>query len=391
MAPPGYNDGGEGQRIVYLGSDHQVADTTETIRRFLDAMPFASPADRTNTLGAALIVRLRNRWAGEKPIVQITANKSHAGKGTTTDFICGRVPKADLLYQALDWPLQSQLQKQVRANPEIGVIVMDNARIDTAGGHGKIIRSAFVESFATNREITLASPGAGEPIHLVNKFVVVINTNDGALGDDLINRSLPIRLEATGDVHTRTSGIGNPKLEFLPANQGRIEAELNGMFARWTAAGCPLDEDVRHPMGPCTRTIGGILKENGFIDFLANQHVRRTADDPIREALGILAAAKPGEPLRPANWASVAVEEGLAKKLFSPADRDTLKGQERAIGVVFSRHLEETFNVHKEENGQHVRLRLQLRGGARRWVAGEHPHTRYIFTVLEREEHLICE
>ena len=44
-----------------------------------------------------------------------------------------------------------------------------------------MIRSAFIESFVTNHEVTLASPSAGEPLRFVNRFVVVVNTNDGLL------------------------------------------------------------------------------------------------------------------------------------------------------------------------------------------------------------------
>src|SRR5437762_6607345 len=100
------------------------------------------------------------------------------------------------------------------------------------------------------------------------------------------------------------------------------------MIERWKKAGRPLEGAVQHPMTPWARTIGGILKVNGFSDFLGNYHTRKVADDPVREALGILAAAKPGKELRPSEWATVAVEQGLAKALFPTHERDTEKGRE---------------------------------------------------------------
>ena len=114
-------------------------------------------------------------------LYQITATKSHAGKGTVAEFARGSVGKADILYESIDWPMQSQFQRQVKLDPDLGVIIFDNVRLDSAGGRGKFIRSAFVESFVTNAEIMLASPGAGEAISLPNKYVVVVNTNDGSL------------------------------------------------------------------------------------------------------------------------------------------------------------------------------------------------------------------
>jgi hypothetical protein len=275
----------------------------------------------------------------------------------------------------------SQFQRQLALNIDLGLVALDNVRLDSAGGRAKCIRSAFLESFVTNAEITLASPGAGEPVQLRNEFVVALNTNDGSLSPDLLNRSLPIHLAPKGNIHDRVSPIGNPKLEFLPSHRDQIVAELRGMIARWKAAGCPLDETVRHPMSRWAKALGGILKFNGFTDFLGNYGKIKTDSDPVREALAILGAAKPGRALRPADWAKLAVEEGFARTLFFPAERDTVKGRERAIGVILKRHLEETVEARTDRK----RLKLQLDGGFRRWTPGRNPHTRYVFNVLEEE------
>jgi 5'-nucleotidase len=96
--------------------------------------------------------------------------------------------------------MQGQFQRQIRLDPDLGVIVFDNVRLDSAGGRGKFIRSAFVESFVTNAEVVLASPGAGEAVALANKFVVVLNTNDGSLSQDILNRPNALGESASGDV-----------------------------------------------------------------------------------------------------------------------------------------------------------------------------------------------
>ena len=179
LVQPGYHDGGRGRRILYLGPVPEISDSLETVTAFLDVMEFASNADRTNTIAAALTTLLRHHWLGEKPLYLITATKSHSGKGTVAEFVRGSVGKADILYQSTDWPMQSQFQRQVKLDPDLGVIIFDNVRLDSAGGRGKFIRSAFIESFVTNAEVVLASPGAGEAISLPNKYVVIINTNDG--------------------------------------------------------------------------------------------------------------------------------------------------------------------------------------------------------------------
>jgi hypothetical protein len=380
LTEPGYSVDGRSS-YLYVGSEPRITSSLDTINQFLDVMDFASEADRTNTVAAALTSLLNNHWPGEKPVVLVTATKSHSGKGTVTDFIRGTLPKADILYESIDWPMQSQFQKQIRLNPEVGFVCFDNVRLDSAGGRAKTIRSAFVESFVTNPEIMLASPGAGEAVRIKNSYVVSINTNDGGLSADLLNRSLPIHLTPKGNVHDRVSPIGNPKLEFLPQNRDRIEAELRGMIERWKEAGYPTDDQVKHPMGPWAKTIGGILAANGFKQFLDNYSAKRISDDPIRDALSILAGVAPDKALRPAEWAKHAVVQGLAKTLFSAGDRDTEEGRARAIGVLFSRYAGESFETRTDLE----QLVVCLEGGNRRWTTGKNPHVRYVFRVLQNQ------
>ena len=158
------------------------------------------------------------------------------------------------------------------------------------------------------------------------------------------------------------------------------------MIERWRLAGCPLDETVKHSMTPWAKTIGGILKYNGFTDFLGNQQTRKAIDDPLRRAIGILGAAKPGKALRPAEWAQIAVQQGLVKALIPANEQDTDKSRQRAIGVLMKPLRGETFEVATDT----MRYTLKLEGGLRRWVQGKNPHVRYRF-VVEADEDLPME
>ena len=70
----------------------------------------------------------------------------------------------------------------------------------------------------------------------------------GASAKTSMNRGLPIHLNPVGNVADRVSPIGNPRLEYLPANRERIAAELRGMVERWKAAGQPLDRGCAPPL-----------------------------------------------------------------------------------------------------------------------------------------------
>ena len=151
------------------------------------------------------------------------------------------------------------------------------------------------------------------------------------------------------------------------------------MIERWKAAGKPLDETAKHPFTAWARTVGGILKANGFQDFLASDMQRRTEDDPVREALGLLGISRPNILLRAKEWVPIVCDLGLAKRLISEADRDSFDGRCRGIGVVLTNHRDETFRVETDDEI----ITVQLKKLRRRFGGGE-PVTKYVFTELDR-------
>ena len=375
----GYNDGGFGQRILHIGEEPWIEPNHDCIARFLDVMDFATESDRTNAVAAALTVQLRNFWPGGKPCLIVTSTKSHGGKETIVKFAAGSTRHASISYERADWALQKAFVAAVKYEPEIGLVDVENTRLDRGQSE---IASAFLERFITDPNPLLYSTGTGPPFRIRNEIVIAITTNDGCLSTDLMNRGLPIHLVAVGDVASRVSAIGNPKLTFLPQNRDRIEAELRGMVERWKAADCPLDMRVKHPASEWAKTVGGILMVNNFAGFIGNSTMRKTADDRVRRGLGLLGAARPGQWLRTADWAGLTAAMGLVKAILPEADRDSDLGRERAMGVVLSAHRDEIFVVETED----MRMAFRLKKARLRFDEGEEPTTRYKFDVLGEEE-----
>ena len=334
LTRPGLNEG-EGQRILYVGDEPVVSDSMDAINAFLDVMAFETEADRTNAVAGALTVLLRNHCLGGKPVLIVTANKSHAGKDTVITFAAGTAGSISISYQATNWAVERNFVGAVKSNPDVGVVVIENARLDR---RDKFIASAFLERFATDPEPLLFSTGTGPPVRRRNDIVLAISTNFGSVSEDLMNRGLPVHLNPVGNVADRVSPIGNPRLEYLPANRERIAAELRGMVERWKAAGQPLDQDVRHPFSVWAKTVGGILRVNGFRGFLGNYGVRKTVDDPLRQGLGILGAQAPDKWLQASAWAKYVSDLGLVKAVIPPADQDSEAGRARGLGVVLKAH-----------------------------------------------------
>jgi hypothetical protein len=378
---PGHNQGD----ILYIGPVVSIENGLEHINKFLDVMDFQSNADRTNAVAALLTVPFRHHFYGGKPLVLVTATKSHAGKGTLIDFIRSNTTRAEIPYEDKDWPMVRNLHDQLLQKPETGVINFDNVRTDSSG-RGKFIRSSFVESFITNSEIVLSSANSrNSPLRTANKFVVLLNSNEGSLSIDLLNRSLPIRLNPTGDLSERIARAkaslgGDVKHEWLPAHRDQIEAERWGMIHRWVQAGKPLNREVTHPMGPWAQTIGEILLVNGFKDFLGNYGATRSSADPIREALTILAFHTHNKPKRAEELARLIVTQGLAKTLLKRVDPANIAAAEREVGVVLRPFVGETFIATTPSE----RITYRLTKKSNRWNGGN-PHFRYTFEEVGRE------
>jgi hypothetical protein len=377
LTGPGLNEG-NGQRILYVGPEPVVSDFLDAINAFLDVMPFQTEADRTNAVAGALTVMFRNHLPGGKPVLVVTANKSHAGKDTLITFAAGTAGSISISYQATNWAVERNFVGALKLNPDVGVVVIENARL---GRGDRFLASAFLERFATDPEPLLFSTGTGPPVRRRNDLVLAISTNFGCVSEDLMNRGLPVHLNPVGNVTDRVSPIGNPRLEYLPANKERIAAELRGMIERWKAAGQPLDDDVRHPFSVWAKRVGGILRINGFRDFLGNYGVRRTVDDPQRKGLGLLGSHEPGAWRRASDWAKDVSKLGLVKAIIPPADQDSEAGRARGLGVVLKAHSGETFQTETET--KNLTLRLEWRRGR---FDGSDAQVRYRFVLIEHED-----
>lgn len=355
LTKPGYNAKAEGDRIFYTGAEIKPSKEPVLIRRFLKAMHFKSDADRTNALALALTVLLRFMWRGKKPFGAVTANKSHAGKDTVIDFAAGPVRRVEISHHYRDWALQNEAVSAL-ADPNVGLLTIGNIR--SASG---IIESAFIERVVTSpKALMQSSKRGGDGYERDGDFVVAATANMGRFSPDLANRSLPIDLEQIGDISQRKSDIGDPRNEFLPAHKDEIEAELCGMIENWKEAGRPLDESARHPMREWARTVGGILKANGFDDFLANWSFQRSVNDSTREALALIAHASPSDQwLRVGAIAKTAVNEGVVGALMDAKHRESERAIERQLGVLLSAYREEPLHIETDDGVRSYTIRKQ--------------------------------
>jgi len=359
LTMPGYNPGPEGERYFMTGKEVVPVCEPAHIRQFLEVMPFNSPADASNAVGLALTILLRQRFPGGKPMGQITANKSHSGKDTVLDFAKGNTRHVEISHHYRDWALQNEAVSAL-ADLDVGVLVVGNIRTG-----GAPIESAFLERLITSRSGRLqSSKRSGDGYERGSDFVVVGTANQGKFSTDLANRGLPIHLEQVGDIKDRKSSIGDPRWQFLVEHRDEIEAELCGLIENWKDQGCPLDESVRHPMKSWAQTIGGILKANGFQDFLANWDLQMNVNDATREALGWLAeAAIAGAASAEPRWHRVdalrkmAEDQGVLGDLMEPRHQQSTTAATRQLGKVLTAHRDESLVVETDDGVRRYAIR----------------------------------
>ena len=114
LTRPGLN-GGDDQRILYVGPEAVVSDSLDAINAFLDVMAFETEADRTNAVAGALTVLLRNHLPGGKPVLVVTSGKSHAGKDTVITFASGMAGSISISYQGTNWALERSFVGAVKS------------------------------------------------------------------------------------------------------------------------------------------------------------------------------------------------------------------------------------------------------------------------------------
>lgn len=382
LPTPGYNSLPDGTSLFYQGGPIELSTSMETIRAFLDVVQFEANSDRTNAVAAALTAQLRHLWPGAKPFWAISATKSHADKGAIVCFAAGSVPRVSISYRATDQALERNFISALENNANVGIVVVENACLERGQTS---IASGLLERLLTDPAPFLSRVKAKSVLRPRYDLIVAVSTNDGAFSNDLLNLALPIRLAPVGNVEKCQSPLCNPKIELLPKNRLQIEAELRGMIERWKTAGRPLAMTVQHQFREWAQIIGGILHVNGFKDFLGNCSKATTEESPLRQGLGILGASRADAWLTSTEWSELVFELGLVRTLIAQADRENAKSRARGIGVLLSKHVDETFVAKTEDHL--LTLRLEK---ARRRFAGENPSTRYQFRIIERRQP-VCE
>ena len=170
--------------------------------------------------------------------------------------------------------------------------------------------------------------GGNESIEGENNLQFVGTSNGGELGPDLASRCVPVWMWHEGTPADRPVPAIGDLLKYTEEHRTEIIAELMGMVDRWREAGSPIVPVAFREQGWAS-TLNGVLKANGIEGFLSTYQQDRDGNDELSLALGELAATRPGEFLRAADWAREMERLGLYTRELSGR---TARGQQIVVG-----------------------------------------------------------
>jgi hypothetical protein len=165
-----------------------------------------------------------------------------------------------------------------------------------------------------------------------NAYLWVVTANQTAATEDLVSRSVVIRLPYEGDPKGRT--FASEPLEYATQHRQEVLGELLGMVLRWNRHGRPMGKQ-RHRCDRWAKIIGGILGVVGLGEhFLGNGEEAEAEMDEGLQVLATLAdlivqkqlagysvtktsdASKAGKPS--GEWAKLFAQADLLREQLGP-------------------------------------------------------------------------
>lgn len=293
---------------------------------------WATPVDLTNYIGIAIGILLMPSFIGQHPAVIIWGNKPEIGKSTNAQklaiLVDGEPASVLPLLPSNDKEIEHRMVDVLAAGRK--TFFFDNTK--------GTINSPFIEANVTAPRIAPRIMHTQKSMERPNDVLWIFTTNDGAPSDDLISRSINVRLHYEGVASEHVFRRSDHEvLNFVRENRHGILAELAGWVIRWLEMGRP------QVTTPCRfRTfgsvVGSILAANGLPGFNSNAREESQANSPrsqqiVALAEKLLAERPPGFILEVDGGADAAAEAMAASTLHRQEQREWIPAL-LAVGAI---------------------------------------------------------
>ena len=235
--------------------------------------PFTDQGSKANALGLLLLPFLRPAIDGPVPFHLFDAPTPGTGK--------------TLLAQACLFPGMGRIEVKAPPSKEeewtkliTSVLLVGLPALLVDNIIGKL-SSASLMAVVTSQSWGDRALGGNSYQQLPNRCVYVGTSNNGRLADDLVRRTVYIRLDAGAERPEDRTGFRHPRLmQWLTENHGKVGAACVAVVRHWAAQGMPPGERSLGSFEAWSATIGGVLASVGVEGFLSNiEALRETTDD----------------------------------------------------------------------------------------------------------------
>ncbi|MEA3225831.1 MAG: bifunctional DNA primase/polymerase, partial [Planctomycetota bacterium] len=247
------------------------AQTTSAIRLITDDLlldfPFATQADRANTIALYLAPFVRHLFDGPCPLHLVSASERGSGKTTLVDLahhvFAGR-PVASRALPTDDEEVRKAITSILIAGEPF--VLLDNLRERT-------LDSAPLAQTLTSTEYSDRLLGQSRTLNLRNRAIWTATANSPSLSAELARRCVRIRLMPTTERpwERDPSTWRHPSpARWILEHRTDLVAALLTMVRRWFVAGCPAGSVGMASFDGYAEVVGGILAACGIEGFLGN-------------------------------------------------------------------------------------------------------------------------
>ena len=260
---------------VYLQNRHSFTpvDLDAAIAELDDLFsdfPFANPvADRTN-LYAAIITRICRRAYAMAPMIMFDKPKSGTGAtllvGLVALLATGKHPERVTYCNGEMVEFEKRVAATCRAAS--GVVLLDNLS-------GTMASSMLAELLTADDSFTARDLGTTRNLSFnPRNFVIMGTANNVTMTAELVNRTLPVRLNAGVERPDQRTGFRHPDVkDYLVENLPRLSNAALSLVHHWLEKGRPPATELpqalrRYPAWQ--RQTAAVLEAAGFADFAGN-------------------------------------------------------------------------------------------------------------------------
>jgi hypothetical protein len=331
--------------LVGICADVPIRQARELLMdELLGEFPFADDGSWAHVIAMLLQPFVRHMIDGPTPLFLIDAPARGTGKGLLADIASGVSLGRSAAVMALPKD-DDELEKRVTAMMVEGhpMVLLDNV---TA------LKSATLSAVLTTTLWRGRWLGKSQMVEAPNNATWVATGNNVALSDEMLRRTVHIRLDAGVERPEERAGFRHGDLmAWVRCNRAALLSACVSLAQAWIDAGMPSGSGTLGRYERWVEVMGGILELAGIRGFLTNrENLYGNADADTREWTSLCKAwweQHATRPITAKDLFEIAKDNGLAMDLW--AGRSVLSGQQR-IGHALRARRDRVFGVHRIRN-----------------------------------------